>query len=80
MMVDRYSHDELVERLHRPGWRIAAENEGLREGTLSALAQESHARHARGEHPGLLSEVETEIELDMLQLQALWRHLGLPTA
>lgn len=78
-MADKYTDDELARRLDKPGWRINADNETPRDGTLSSLAAESHARHARGEHPGLLSEVETEVELDMLQLQALWRRLGLPT-
>src|ERR1700720_608263 len=36
------------------------------------------ARRARGEHPGIVKRIETSIELEMLQLEQLWRNLGLP--
>jgi hypothetical protein len=37
-----------------------------------------HERKQRGEKPGVIRQLENEIELDMLQVEKLWRYLGLP--
>ena len=49
-----------------------------REGTLEEMAQAAHARQAEGKPPSHLQEIETEIKIDLFQLQELWRHMGLP--
>ena len=49
------------------------------EGTLAQMVEAAHSRHAKGQAAGYLQEIETEIEVDMLQLQDLWHYLGLPT-
>ena len=72
-----YSLEQLKQKLAAPGWRAHAEGKPL-EGTLGEVAEAVHARHAQGHATGHLQEVETEIKVDLLQLQELWRHMGLP--
>jgi len=76
MMARNYSHDELVQRVKSPGWKLKAEQAAT--GTLEELLRLGHQRRKKGAHPGLIEEVETRIELDMLQIEKLWLHLGLP--
>jgi hypothetical protein len=69
-----------VKRVKSPGWRIVSGGYGLKiSGTLEQLLNVTHHRHANGEAPGLIEEVEITVELDMIQIQKLWRYLGLPT-
>jgi hypothetical protein len=75
--VAKYSSDELKKRLANPGWRTVSGHEPA-EGTLGEMAEAAHARHKNGHAVGYLQELETEIEVDMFQLQELWRHMGLP--
>lgn len=72
-----YSDDELKALQTSPGWQLEAGG-ATHEDTLENVAKIAHARRARGEHPGLIRQVETSIELEMLQLEALWRAMGLP--
>ena len=72
-----WTNEELTASRTSPGWRLEA-NEGRHEGTLEDVARLAHERHARGDHPGLIRQIETSIELDMLQLEALWYSMGLP--
>ena len=77
-MADKdYSDEQLKALRSSPGWRLEA-GEVRHEGTLEDVAKIAHERRARGEHPGLIRQIETSIELEMLQLEALWRGLGLP--
>jgi len=77
-MADKtYSDDELKARRTSPGWQLEAD-ETKHEGTLEDVARIAHERHQRGEHPGLIKEIENSVELEMLQLEQLWRALGLP--
>jgi hypothetical protein len=79
-MADKYSDSELVEKVHAPGWAIDAGNSGEPvTGTLADVAKAAHEEHAKGTWRGFVREVETEVELDMIQLSMLWRYLGLPT-
>jgi hypothetical protein len=78
-MADKYSHDELVERVKTPGWRLMTDKKDKTVGgTLQDLLHLSHERKQKGEAPGLIEEIETSVELDMLQIAQLWRYLGLP--
>jgi hypothetical protein len=78
-MASRYSFDQLVARLKSPGWRLKTDKKDKAvSGTLEDLVKVTKDRHEKGEHPGLIEEIETTIELDMIQLAELWRHLGLP--
>ena len=62
-----------------PGWAlISGQKEQSISGTLSELLGITHDRHKRGHAPGLIREIETAIELDMIQIEQLWRYLGLP--
>jgi hypothetical protein len=72
-----YSLEQLKHRLTAPGWRAHGSDKPL-EGTLGEVAEAAHTRHAQGHKIGHLQEVETEIKVDLLQLQELWRHMGLP--
>jgi len=79
-MTKKPTHDELVERLHTPGWRIVGEDESeAAGGTLKDVLETSHARKKRQETPGLIQNVETALELDAIEIQNLWHYLGLPT-
>ena len=73
-----YSLEELKRKLNAPGWRAHADSDKPVEGTLEEAAKAAHARLAQGEPPGHLQEIETEIKVDLFQLQELWRHMGLP--
>jgi hypothetical protein len=48
------------------------------EGKLDDVLRAAHDRHKEGEHPGLIQQIETTVELDLIQMQQLWRYLGLP--
>jgi len=75
-MTEKPTHDELVKRLHTPGWRLVTEDEPeAASGTLKDVLKETHARKA----PGLIRHIETTLELDAIQIQNLWHYLGLPT-
>ena len=78
--MPRYPLDQLKQKLADPGWRTVTGNKAIPlEGTLGEMAEAAHSRHAKGQAAGYLQEIETEIEVDMLQLQELWQHMGLPT-
>ncbi len=77
MAKNTWSNEELKASQTSPGWRLEAD-QTTHEGTLEDVAKLAHERAARGEHPGLIRQIETSIELDMLQLEALWFSLGLP--
>jgi hypothetical protein len=78
-MADKYSHEELVNRVKTPGWRLVpgAKDKSITD-TLERLLHLTHERTQKGEAPGLIEEIETSVELDMLQIAQLWRYLGLP--
>ena len=71
-MTQKPSHDDLVKRLHTPGWRLAGDEA---QGTLKQVLEARHARQA----PDLIQHIETALELDAIQIQNLWHYLGLPT-
>ncbi len=78
-MADTYTHDELVSRLGSPGWKVVTANETMPvNGTLKEMVERTHDRHKSGLASGYIQELETAIEVDMLQIQALWHQLGLP--
>ena len=72
-----YSFEQLKQKLGASGWR-AETGDAHHEGTLEEVAQAAHARHAEGKEVGHLKEIETEIKVELFQLQELWRHMGLP--
>lgn len=75
-MPNDYSHDDLTNRLTKPGWQRITPSGTTETGTLKELATKAHAERAK--HPGVIKEIETAIELELLQLQQLWHYLGLP--
>ena len=79
-MADGYKHDELTKRIKSPGWRLVTgrKNDKTVTGTLEKLLRITHERHKGGQAPGLIEEIKTEIELDMIQIELLWRYLGPP--
>ena len=78
-MTKKPTHDELIERLHTPGWRLVADDEDATDGTLKDVLEETHARKKGKKEPGLIRHIETTLELDAIQIQNLWHYLGLPT-
>ena len=74
------THDELIAMLSTPGWHLVADSKALsvKNRTLEELVRTTHARHKQGEAPGLISRLENSLELDAIQIQELWAHLGLP--
>jgi hypothetical protein len=78
-MADKAKHDELVRQLTSPGWRLIPTGiDPAVEGTLEDMARAAHARRQSGKEPGSIRRLETEAELDALDLEQLWWHLGLP--
>ena len=78
-MANKYTHEELTKRVKTPGWRlITREKDKSITDTLENLLHLAHKRHKKGQAPGLIKEIETSIELDMIQVELLWRYLGLP--
>ena len=78
-MAEKYSDEELVERLPTKGWKVVTGNESMPvEGTLKQMVEVTHDRHKGGLAAGYIKELETEIEVDLLQIQQLWHRLGLP--
>lgn len=73
-MPTEYSDQELQKLVKSGGWKDDQGNTGTLEDVLKA----NHARKARGEKPNFIRQLETEIELDLLQVEKLWRYLGLP--
>src|SRR6185312_10228526 len=67
-MERKYTHEELVERLDKLGWRTVTGNKSMPlEGTLRAMTEAAHGRRAKGHAAGLLQEIMTEVEVDLVQ-------------
>jgi hypothetical protein len=78
-MAEKYSHDTLSGMAKTPGWQLdPGDTDKPATGTLEEIAKIAHARHSDGKRPGIIRQIETSIELDMLQLEQLWVSLGLP--
>lgn len=77
-MVGKLSLKDLIARLDTPGWRLV-DDEDEDTGTLKNVLETTHRRHRRNKKPGLIKQIETSVELDMIQIEQLWHHLGLPT-
>jgi len=80
-MPGKYTHDELTKRVKSPGWRLVTgkKDDNTVTGTLEHVLGVTHERRKGGQAPGLIQEIETKIELEMNQIELLWRYLGLPT-
>jgi hypothetical protein len=79
-MAEKFNHEDLIQQLASPGWRLSGDQPDTTvTGTLSDVLTQSHMRKAEGQRPGAIEQIETAIELDMLQIEMLWRELGLPT-
>ena len=77
-MTGKLTLKELIARLDTPGWRLVSDDDDSPEtGTLKDVLETSHQQ--RGEKGGLIKQIETSVELDMIQIEQLWHHLGLPT-
>jgi hypothetical protein len=77
-MADKYTREELVGKLDQSGWRAVSDHHPPAEGTLREVATAAHVRRAEGRAPSRLQEIETRIEVGMIELEELWHHLGLP--
>jgi hypothetical protein len=77
-MADKYSAEELKAKMKASGWRLVRDKEAPITGTLQNLVHLTHQRHSQGETPGLIQEIETRIERDMIESERLWLSLGLP--
>ncbi|HEY5238339.1 MAG TPA: hypothetical protein VIJ62_08170 [Rhizomicrobium sp.] len=77
-MADKLSDDELVGLVKTPGWGLTGKDDKASTGTLEDVLKAHHQMHRSGESPGLIKQLETSIELDMLQIEMMWRYLGLP--
>jgi hypothetical protein len=76
----RPSREELVAQLQTKGWDLVTGSETvpIKNRTLEEVVRATHARHKKGEEPGLIKRMETALELDLIQIQQLWEYLGLP--
>ena len=78
-MANIYTHDDLKGRMKSPGWAlVTGQRDQSFSGTLEKILGITHRRHRGGQAPGLIQEIETTIELDMIQIEELWQYLGLP--
>ena len=79
VMAEKPSPDELAGLAKTPGWSLEhGDADKPATGTLEDVARLAHDRHSEGKHPGVIRQIETTLELDMLQLEQLWLNLGLP--
>jgi len=79
-MTGKLSLKDLIERLHTPGWQLVSEKDDKPDtGTLKEVLETTHQRHKENQAPGLIRQIETTVELDMIQIEQLWHHMGLPT-
>jgi hypothetical protein len=79
-MAGKLSLKELIARLHTPGWQLVTDKEDRpHTGTLKEVLETTHQRHQEKRTPGLIRQIETTVELDMIQIEQLWHHMGLPT-
>lgn len=69
--------DDLKSKVKSPGWQLEAGGE-TKHGTLEDVLRLAHARKEAGHKPGIIRQLETSLELEMLQIEQLWRYLGLP--
>jgi len=76
-MSDKYSPEQLAGLATTTGWHLDSGDKPT-VGTLEDVARLAHEQHSAGKRPGIVRQIETSIELDMLQLEQLWRYLGLP--
>lgn len=75
-----YSFEELKQKLADGGWRTKTGSSAFPlQGTLGEMVEGAHSRRKSGQAVGIVEEIETEIKIDMLQLEELWWHMGLPT-
>jgi len=78
-MSKKYTHEQLIERVKSHGWRLVTGNKSHTiTGTLENLLGITHDRRKSGQAPGLIEEIETGVELDLIQIEELWHSLGLP--
>jgi hypothetical protein len=70
--------DELRALAKQPGWRLETAEGAGHTGTLEDVARMAHERRVRGQHPGIVRQIENAVELEMLDLEQLWRAIGLP--
>jgi hypothetical protein len=61
-----------------PGWSLVTGKDDTLKGTLEELLHVTHEKHRNGKPPGRLSEAATSVQLEILQIERLWRYLGLP--
>jgi len=76
-MVNKLTLKDLIARLDTPGWRfVSNEGDKPQSGTLKDVLQDTHQQK---QSAGLIQQIETSVELDMIQIEQLWHYLGLPT-
>jgi hypothetical protein len=78
-MVDKLGLKDLIARLDTRGWRVVGDKSDTSDsGTLKDALEASHQRRQSKDAPALIRQIENSVELDMIQIQQLWQHLGLP--
>ena len=75
------THQELITLLKTPGWELEIGNNvsPVKKHTLEELVKTTHSRHTKRQNPGIIRRIENATELELVQLQLLWKYLGLPT-
>ena len=74
------SKEDLISQLSSSGWELKTGIDGapLTEYTLEQAVRSAHSKHKSGQSYGVIAHLQNAIELDLIQLQLLWEHLGLP--
>ena len=78
--MPEYLLEELKRKLGEKGWWTITGNDAFPvEGILQEMVETAHGRRKNGHAVGIIEEIETKIELDLIQLKLLWQYVGLPT-
>jgi hypothetical protein len=70
-MPDKYTHGQLTKPVKSPGWRLVTGKKDGHSitGTLEHVLGVTHERRKGGQAPGLIEEIETKLELEMIQIE-----------
>ncbi len=77
-MTDKKTRDELIAMLPTSGWHSGNADAAAKSRTLEAALREHHDNHRQGTADGTIKNLENTVELDLIRIQELWTHLGLP--
>jgi len=70
------TREDLIALLPSKSWSL--DGDAKKDRTLEDAVRAAYEKQKSGEDVGLVKRIENAFELDLIQLQELWEHLGLP--